>query len=257
MAGIVVIKLGGGLITNKSELCSLNYDCLENISRELSKTEKKLVIIHGAGSFGHMKSKKFMLHKGDIDGFDQSFAVDEVRSDMVDLNNHVMSSLSRNGITAESFPPRIWAKGTGPNFEGELPVSNDVTVSFGDVVSDPVTNFGILSGDDIVLRYALELENVERVVFAIGGVDGLLRVPPSESKPEDLIENWHQDIDYFGEHLSDIDVTGGIALKMNRGAMIAEKGIDVLIVNGEYPERLLDAIEGKPVRGTKIHPRNC
>ena len=39
--------------------------------------------------------------------------------------------------------------------------------------------------------------------------------------------------------------------------MIAEKGVDVIIVNGEYPQRVLDAIHGKSVVGTKIVSGNC
>ena len=35
--------------------------------------------------------------------------------------------------------------------------------------------FGILSGDDPVHRCAVELPNVLRVVFAMGGADGVLQ----------------------------------------------------------------------------------
>ena len=59
-------------------------------------------------------------------------------------------------------------------------------------------------------------------------------------------------MEFEGEHASDIDVTGGIGLKAARGAMIAEKGVDVLIINGEIPERVLSAINGQSVKGTRI-----
>ena len=62
---------------------------------------------------------------------------------------------------------------------------------------------------------------------------------------------------FEGEHSTEIDVTGGIGLKAARGAMIAAKGIDVLLINGEIPERVLDAIEGKSVIGTRIESGNC
>jgi isopentenyl phosphate kinase len=80
-------------------------------------------------------------------------------------------------------PPHHWAQGVGAEFEGDLARFNvrpgTVAVTFGDVV--PVAGdaeFGILSGDDLVYRLATEVPYVERLVFAIGGVDGLLRCPP-------------------------------------------------------------------------------
>ena len=76
-----------------------------------------------------------------------------------------------------------------------------------------------------MLRYSLEIPGVERAVFAIGGVDGILLVPPPRAGPEDLIEVWNPNMRFEGEHAEDIDVTGGIGLKAARGAMIASKGI--------------------------------
>ena len=98
---------------------------------------------------------------------------------------------------------------------------------------------------------------MERAVFAIGGVDGILRVPPSKAGPGDLIEEWNPSMEFEGEHAAEIDVTGGIGLKATRGSMIASGGVDVILVNGEIPQRVADAIEGLPVVGTRIVPGNC
>ena len=68
MAGTVVIKWGGGLITFKEQLCTVNIEVIDALAEVCSKTEKRLVIVHGAGSFGHMKAKKFRLSEGRIAG---------------------------------------------------------------------------------------------------------------------------------------------------------------------------------------------
>ena len=126
-------------------------------------------------------------------------------------------------------------------------------VTFGDVVNvEGDEAFGILSGDDLVVRLAVELPRVQRLVFAIKGVDGILRLPPDVAKDNDLIENWHPDIEFEGTHQSQIDVTGGIGLKAARGALVASHEIDVVMVNGDYTERVLDAMLGNAVRGTRI-----
>ena len=252
MGGTVVIKWGGGLITQKDQLCTVNSEVIQSLAKVCSNSSKRLVIVHGAGSFGHMKAKKFRLAEGRIESMNQDAAVESVRSDMKSLNKFVMDALEQAGVEAKSFPPHEWATGTGPNFEGELPIYHGVTVVFGDVVPHKEKEFGILSGDDLILRYSTELEGVERAVFAIGGVDGILRVPPENAGPEDLTEVWHPGVEFKGEHASEIDVTGGIGLKAARGAEISENGIDVILVNGEYPNRVLAAIEGESVIGTRI-----
>ena len=257
MGGTVVIKWGGGLITHKDQLCTVNQSVIDSLAKVCANSSKNLVIVHGAGSFGHMKAKKFRLAEGRISDFEQDGAIDDVRNDMLELNRIVATALELRGLSVKSFPPHKWASGTGPMFSGELPVHEGVTIVYGDVVADESKGFGILSGDDLMYRYATELPQVERAIFAIGKVDGILRVPPSKAGPEDLIEVWHPNMEFEGEHASEIDITGGIGLKASRGAMIAAKGVDVILVNGEIPQRVSDAIEGKPVIGTRIESGNC
>tara|TARA_B100000614_G_C14542657_1_gene490902 strand:+ start:1516 stop:2289 length:774 start_codon:yes stop_codon:yes gene_type:complete len=257
MAGTVVIKWGGGLITHKDKLCTVNQSVIDSLADVCKKSNKKLVIVHGAGSFGHMKAKEFRLAEGRVAGISQDGAVSEVRNDMLQLNQKVVSSLESRGLDVKSFPPHKWAKGTGPNFSGKLPIYDGITVVYGDVVDDESNDFGILSGDDLMLRYATEIPGVERAIFAIGDVDGILRVPPSKAGPDDLIVEWNPSMEFEGEHAVEIDVTGGIGLKASRGAMIASKGIDVILVNGEISQRVADAIEGLPVVGTRIVSGNC
>jgi isopentenyl phosphate kinase len=256
MGGVVVVKWGGGLITHKDRLCSANSANIAALAIVAAQTSKKLIIVHGAGSFGHHKAKASRLSEGEIEGLDQHNAIAEVRADMLVLNTQIMESLAQNGVDAAVFPPRNWAKGFGAEFSGALPLHSSVTVVFGDVVVDDSQGFGILSGDDIVARYSIETPGVERLVFAIGGVDGILRVPPEEATADDLIEVWTQDTEFEGIHSSNIDVTGGIGLKADRAALVASHGIEVLMVNGEHPKRVLDAIEGRPVRGTRFPPSN-
>ena len=94
MPGTVVIKWGGGLITHKDRLCSVNMEVIDSLSKVCASSNKNLVIVHGAGSFGHMKAKKFRLAEGDIPGLEQLQAVDEVRNDMLELNRYVSNWLA-------------------------------------------------------------------------------------------------------------------------------------------------------------------
>ena len=87
MAGqtVVIIKWGGGLITEKRKLSTPNARVLDGLARTLAlvlygqdgeRPEKpepkvaklKVLLVHGAGSFGHLKAKENKLHQGWVEG---------------------------------------------------------------------------------------------------------------------------------------------------------------------------------------------
>ena len=249
---LIVLKWGGGLITHKSDECSPNLEVIAALSKvvnSLLAEGHELILVHGAGSFGHIKAKKFRLAEGDVGLTGQKEAVAEVRQDMLDLNKLVMKDLD-----GEVYPPHLWAKETGPEFQGELPLNSPLTIVYGDVVDCAHESWGILSGDDLVLRYAIEC-GASRVIFAIHGVDGLLTSPPDEGGK--LIEQIHGHAEYKGLHSEGIDVTGGIYLKVIRAEKIAASGIEVYFINGEKMDLVYNACRGKPVTGTKFFSRNA
>jgi isopentenyl phosphate kinase len=264
----VVIKWGGGLITDKTTLCTPKLEVIADLAAVVKRcvdNDVDVILVHGAGSYGHLRARHWRLNEGrvsdDISPDDQCSTQDDavacVRQEMMDLNDHVCTALQQIGITTVVHPPHRWAKGVGADFHGSLSRfdsrNGTVMITFGDVVPvDGEAEFGILSGDDLVYRLATEVPYVERLVFAIGGVDGLLRCPPDRATDEDLIEVWSPSIEFEGEHQSEIDVTGGIGLKAARGAQAAAKGVEVHMVNGDFADRVYHACMGHEVRGTRV-----
>ena len=107
----------------------------------------------------------------------------------------------------------------------------------------------------MVLRLATELPNVKRLVFAMGGVEGVLSSPPTGVNDEQLLMPVLQRSDVFdGTHHEAMDVTGGIGLKVARGFQAAESGVEVHLVSGEHAGRVRDACLGLDVRGTVLSP---
>ena len=268
----VVLKFGGGLITEKEKLLTARnqvIDALAGAVSDIQAAGKAPIVVHGAGSFGHIKAKRWRLHEGRNDGWSpestngdgitsQDEACLSVHQDMLNLNALVVESLARAGLATSVHPPRDWANGTGPHFIGEfqdfLDMSDDtIPVFFGDVVHCMDDGFGILSGDDLVLRLAKEVEGVSAVVFCLGGVQGLLTAPPDATDSE-LVALWSTDMDLHAHHDSTIDVTGGIALKAARAGAISEVVEDVWFVNGEHPSRVVEAALGGEPLGTRIVP---
>ena len=99
-----IVKLGGSVITDKSKENCFKHEILENLTEQIKRANKKTIIIHGAGSFGHIIAKKFDLNQGfknkeQLHGFSLTHAM------VQKLNSLVLDSFHKNGISAVSIPP--------------------------------------------------------------------------------------------------------------------------------------------------------
>ncbi len=263
MASRVVIKLGGGLITDKGSMKQFDSDSMERVADSISSVVEMMVpvvIVHGAGSFGHLLAKEWSISKG-LDqkiAEEQRMVVDEIRSDMRELNKMVVERLADSELESEGLPPSEWAIGTGPSFQGDITnfermAEAPIPVTFGDVVNtNDRLEFGILSGDDLMVRLSRELE-VSHCIFLIGDAEGVLSGPPNQ-EGSSLISRLGAEDEIEGPHYSEIDVTGGIGLKIDRARKISKDVDEVWILDGRYPERVVELLSTGETRGTKILP---
>ena len=258
----VVLKLGGGLITDKSRYRHVRTDRIDAVSgvvRKLRDSGKSVVLVHGAGSFGHLAARKWGLARGKDDGSYESQirAISRVRTDMDDLNTAVIESLSRAGVDCEAMPPRDWAIGVGTGFEGDLSdfvrdPGEPIPVTFGDVVdTSDSSKFGILSGEHIMVRLGCEMPDVTACAFLLGDVDGVMDKPPGEFDSK-LLRTWNSKQTFSGTHDLDQDVTGGILLKARCASEISRRVEQVWFLNGTVPSRVLDVMSHGDAVGTRI-----
>ena len=254
--GRIVMKWGGGLITDKSSLCTIlpsRISSLARTARMIHEMGHDLIIVHGAGSFGHIRAKEYRLAEGNISDLDQVEAIQLVRQDMDSLHQHVLDALEP--LTVQSHPPRDFVTNTGSDFSGDLGPfhSPGIHVTFGDVVDcEPPKDFGILSGDDLMLRLSNELPDVVCTIFAMGGTPGVM----SDSSPDaTLIPLLTEDIGFSGIHDTEIDVTGGIFLKVDRAFQIAKQVNHVWFIDGHHPERMIEILNDGDAIGTRIISR--
>ena len=256
----VLIKLGGGLITFKEELCKVRTDVLNACAEQIAEIVElgwKPIIVHGAGGFGHLRAKEFSLNIGRDDSIvGQNEAVDLVRAEMLELNSHVCSALIEKGLQVSSHPPHTWSRGTGQGFSGTLErfdtEGSVIPVTHGDVNDcDEPQGFGILSGDHLMQRLS-SIEGVSKAIFAMYGVDGIMTHPPGSEERSDLIEKIDSDSSFTPSHDARIDVTGGIDLKLSCARSMAANGLDVWMVNGEYPQRMVEVLTQGETIGTNV-----
>ena len=256
------MKLGGGLITDKSSFKTAKKRVIDSICSEISNiidNGHSVILIHGAGSFGHLLAKRWSLAGGINDEISeqQRDAVVKVRSDMAELCEYVTDSLNSYGVEFAVFPPSLWAMETGRDFIGDLDIFENtpkdiVPVSFGDIVRvSGGAEFGILSGDDLMARISLELPSVTHSIFLLGDVDGMMDMPPN-TEGSRLVPIWTAEEHIETSHNSEQDVTGGIELKAARASQISRGVDEVWFINGNHPERISQLLDEGSTIGTKI-----
>ena len=54
-----ILKLGGSVITDKTKEKTFKEKLMDDLALKIKKANKQLIIVHGAGSFGHILAKKY------------------------------------------------------------------------------------------------------------------------------------------------------------------------------------------------------
>ncbi|MDR0198202.1 MAG: kinase, partial [Methanomassiliicoccaceae archaeon] len=223
--------------------------------REIKESGKDVMIVHGAGSFGHVIAKEYDLQKGHVRD-DQIHAAAKVSLDVRELNIMVVSELMNAGISAVAVP-------TGSCFmmDGdELLVDTEILrgyarlgmipVMSGDVVLDRKRGFGICSGD-AVMKVLADIFSPERIIF-VSDVDGLYDRDPKVSKDAKLIGNVNADVlARIPSEMTVADVTGGVRSKMGLMLDMCADGRDCILVNGTVHGRLHSLLIGRDVVCTR------
>lgn len=249
-----LIKLGGSVITDKSREKTLRREILNRLAKEIAASGKKVIVIHGAGSFGHILAKEGRLHEGFKGGWQFEY-FSKVQRDVRELDLHVLNALIDAGLAPVSIPPSMVARYRGGTMEEFMPdvfsqyLGLDMLpVSFGDVVLDEERGFTICSGDHIMSALS-SLNGIESAIF-VTDVDGVYDRAPDEEGAR-LMKEISPDSTIATKLLTE-DVTGGIEEKIKHGFIIARNGIRVLLINGMKEGRLEKALKGEEVAGTEI-----
>jgi isopentenyl phosphate kinase len=214
------------------------------------------MIVHGAGSFGHVLAKEFELQKGHIRN-DQIDALTKVSRDVRELNGMVIAEMIGAGIPAVSIP-------TGSCFimdDGDLQINDEilrryadlgvVPVMFGDVVLDRKKGFGICSGDTI-MEHLTRIFSPEMVVF-VSDIDGLYDRDPKTSGNANLIAYMNEKmLDAIPDETTVADVTGGVRAKMRSMLSMCSDSRDCILVNGTVDGRLKELLTGGNVICTRV-----
>ena len=254
-----IIKLGGSVITDKAKECCFKQETVDQLAAELKHANKEIILIHGAGSFGHILAKKYKLNDGlkrksQVEGFALTQAM------VQRLNNLVLASLHNHDLPAVSLPPhavlslsnRKLSRVDCTVFKKYLDLGF-LPVSFGDVALDSRLGFSICSGDLLVQLLAAEFKP-EKVIFVLDE-DGLYSANPKTEKHAAFFETvTMKDLEHLSTRLdTHADVTKGMEGKLQTIKNIAKAGVDTVLLNGNVHNRLYDTLKGKKVRSTIVY----
>ena len=242
---MILIKLGGSIITNKEKPLSPRRKTIDNLAKSLRKIEEPMIIVHGGGSYGHYWSVKYDMHtqprKYEIKG------VSIVKNSMIDLNKIILDSFVKNRLTPYCLPPTDFMSGNKPIAKKvkkiqKIAKSGLIPVTFGDALWFGQNKTYILSGDKIMTHLSKILKP-RLIIFALNE-DGLY----SDLKTKKLIRELKGESPKISENK--MDVTGGMTRKVEEASKIAKMGMNVFFVNGNKPNRIVQAVKNRKFEGT-------
>ena len=257
MNNLIFLKIGGSIITKKEiKEPEINYKNLKRICKEISEVYTdnniQLVIVHGAGSYGHPIVKKTGIDEG-ITKPDQVFSFAETQLLQNVLNTEVCKILQEFNLPAIPLQPSASAilenkRLISINYDliEKLLEISLIPVLFGVPAYDMAQKCSILSGDQITVYLANKLKP-QKIIFATN-VDGIL------DKNKQVIEriseeNYEKIKDSFYKASYD-DVTGSMAGKILELKDLS--GIKSYIINGNIQGTISNILKGIKVRGTVI-----
>ncbi|WP_254863153.1 isopentenyl phosphate kinase [Halovivax gelatinilyticus] len=168
----VVVKLGGSVITRKSEPETVDEAALDRASDAIaealdSSAVGRLIVVHGGGSFGHHHANEFGVST--TEGRHDVEAVAAIHGAMCALNESVVRWLRARGVPAVPVHPfslahrdRTGALSLPSGSVSTLLCEGFVPVVHGDLVAHESAGVTVLSGDELVVELA-DAVGAERV----------------------------------------------------------------------------------------------
>ena len=242
---MILIKLGGSIITNKEKPLSPRKKTINKILKEIGKIKEPVIIVHGGGSYGHYWSVKYDMHTKPEKTAPKGVAI--VKNSMVELNKIILDSAVKNRINSYCLPPTDFMNGN-KSIKSKILTISDIAksgltpITFGDALWFGQKKSYILSGDVIMTIIGKILK--PRLSLFVLDVDGVY----SDLKTKRLIHDFKKEKPEIKNNK--MDVTGGMTRKITEANNMAKAGLKIFFVNGNKPKRITDAISGKRFEGT-------
>lgn len=277
MKELVFLKLGGSLITDKTQPYTPRLDVMDDLALQIKTAlqthpDLRLVIGHGAGSFGHVPASEYRTRDGlppratplahrerDVTEEDYWLGFSEVWYQASALNRFVMKALHNADVHTVSLSPiaSVIASNGQVSVWETTPLRMALSVGLvpvihGDVAFDEVRGGTILSTEDLFGHLARAL-NPDRILLA--GLEACIweDFPARTKKIGKITPATFEEISAGVGKAAGADVTGGMESKVRQmlGLVQTVPGLTAQVFSGEEPGNLVRALGGETL-GTVI-----
>jgi len=277
MKELVFLKLGGSLITDKTQPYTPRLDVMDDLALQIKTALQthpslRLIIGHGAGSFGHVPASEYHTRDGlppratplahrERDETEENYWMGfaEVWYQASALNRYVMKSLHNAGVRTISLSPAssVIASNGEVSFWETTPIrmalsGGIVPVIHGDVVFDEVRGGTILSTEDLFMHLVRAL-SPERLLLA-GLEAGVWADFPARTKlVKQITPRNFEEVKAGVGKAAGADVTGGMESKVKQMLDLVREApeMTIQIFSGEESGNLVRALTGETL-GTVI-----
>jgi isopentenyl phosphate kinase len=265
VAEIVLVKLGGSLITDKRREETPRSSVIERLALEMRELAEErpggLILGHGSGSYGHAVARRYGLDpSSNARGLPAAAAATQDAA--ARLHRKVVAALIAAGAAPFSVVPSsiVTAEGNRPvRFDVEpleLALKHGLQpILYGDVVLDRQKGATILSTETLFVALTEQLvqrgRQVERA-FWLGETPGVYdhrREVLRELSPAGA----RRALEVAGR-AEGTDVTGGMRHRVEAALRLAEMGVTSWILDGRLPGVLGRALAGERGLATIVGP---
>jgi len=262
MENLILIKLGGSLITDKNKPYTPRREIISRLAKEIKKAYLKgfrMIVSHGSGSFGHTLASKYRTANG-IKKREDIYGLCLVQQDAIAINRIVNKIFLESKIPCLSFVPSSFSFAKDKKLKAifiepivEAFKRGIIPLIFGDIILDESRGCCIFSGevtlDNLSFAFQKRGFKIEKVIQA-GTTDGVYNLK-GRTVSKITPKNFGAVKKSLGGS-NGADVTGGMLHKVEESLRMAKRGIKVWIINGLVKDNLYRAIISKSALGTLI-----
>jgi isopentenyl phosphate kinase len=263
MSDVVLLKLGGSLITEKAREETPRREVIGRLAGEIAQTLKdnpcRVIVAHGSGSFGHVAAQRHGIGRGPLSPGQLAGAC-FTQERAAALHRIVVAALLEAGAPAFSIAPSscVAAAGGRPSEIALEPLllaldRGLLPVLYGDVVLDREWGASICSTERLFRLLAPQLQSRGisiRGALWLGETDGLWDAA-GRTVPRVTAATFEEALASIGAPAG-TDVTGGMRHRLETALELAALGIPSLLANGLTPGLLAQALGGGKVNGTEV-----
>ncbi len=237
MKDLVLVKLGGSVITDKSKPFTARIEIIQKLAKKIKKFKNKntdLIIGHGSGSFAHVPAAKYQTQKGMINK-NSLWGLSLTADAAIQINRIVVSEFLKLKIPVISFAPLSFIYETKIITE-HIKNALDIGITpviYGDVVMNKKQGFKIYSGEKTLDILAVKLSKLYKKIKIIYYTD-TNGVYDDKNKTIPIVTPRNiKDIKKYLTGSNKTDVTGGMMHKVEESLKLVKNlDAEVYIMNG-------------------------